>query len=1050
MLPELRRSLAHLPRTKVATTRAVILLQHMACSSSPSNRSGSGFSNSRSTPGVQNCGGTLFSSGCSQQQRGKSTAVDVRTDVEKPSQDYRKYAYTTLPNEMQVMVVSDDQCDRAAAALSVGVGSLKDPKEIQGLAHFCEHMLFLGTEKYPQEDGYNEHLARNGGGSNAYTAETVTNYFFGVKPDALGSSLDRFSQFFISPLFTESATDRELQAVDSEHSKNLQNDAWRQSQLLRSSVNPEHPLNHFMTGNSETLRDQPAREGVDVRAGLLKFHNEYYSANLMKLALVGRESPDELLEMARHFFADVPNRNAPDPNAGLGDGIEAFTPEQRGRVLHIVPVNDIKMASFQFIIPGQKDEWKSKPTNYLGHILGHEGTGSLLAALKKRGLATELSAGTSHDEAGVAIFAVNIMLTEAGVADIDSVGDLVFAQIRQLREAGVDERLWHEMKVLSDMGFKFAALPDSQSTASNIAHGLQEFEPPVVLSAYSKLWEYKPEKIQQLCELLTCDNFRLLLKCKSYADVCDQQERWYGTRFSDKPLDAALRSRWETAGGFDDLSMPTPNPFIPDRLDMKPPEAPTQSPNPEQLSMIASRSPSKAPTTVFFRKDETFGLPKVTCAMQIYAPFCSESTESRMIGELWCMAVQEELNEFSYDSKVAGLNYSISSASMGMLVNFSGYNDKLEVLMQAVADKMVAMSEVSESTFNLVKTIAERNLLNSATRSTPYHQAFAAEQLWLRTPACSFQERLDTVRGITREQLNDANRKMLDKCHVECLLQGNITTQESKALIANFVDHLKVKEPLESIPPAGYLQMPLGWTLLERPGTNAEETNGATIVRLEAGDYSKENKCMVGLASQVLSQKFFDELRTKQQLGYIVSAGHFADPFGFVGLRLLVQSEKSPREVLDSIQNWTTDAWEFIDGLKDEDFEEYRAALVSQLTERPKSLREEFGWNWAEVATRNFEFGNRFVEADYVKTVSLAQFKTYVKENLKTARAAAFLIWPECLSKDDAAANDDYLKKFDRVLSKEDLPAQREAGSWKMRNSEILPDPSSNTPISHL
>ena len=90
------------------------------------------------------------------------------------------------------------------------------------MAHFLEHMLFLGTEKYPDENSYSSFLQENGGHSNAYTAAESTNYYFDVVHNKLEEALDRFSQFFISPLFTESATDRERNAIESEHSKNIQ------------------------------------------------------------------------------------------------------------------------------------------------------------------------------------------------------------------------------------------------------------------------------------------------------------------------------------------------------------------------------------------------------------------------------------------------------------------------------------------------------------------------------------------------------------------------------------------------------------------------------------------------------------------------------------------------------------------------------------------------------------------------------------------------------------------------------------------------------------
>lgn len=154
-----------------------------------------------------------------------SSAVNV--EVAKSAIDEREYKALTLTNGMRVLLISDPSSVRSAAALDVHVGSFSDPSDIPGLAHFCEHMLFLGTTKYPKEDAYSSFLSSHGGSSNAYTSSEDTCYYFDINADYLDPALDRFSQFFISPLFTPNATSRELNAVDSEHSKNINNDAFR-------------------------------------------------------------------------------------------------------------------------------------------------------------------------------------------------------------------------------------------------------------------------------------------------------------------------------------------------------------------------------------------------------------------------------------------------------------------------------------------------------------------------------------------------------------------------------------------------------------------------------------------------------------------------------------------------------------------------------------------------------------------------------------------------------------------------------------------------------
>ncbi|UYV75847.1 hypothetical protein LAZ67_13001551 [Cordylochernes scorpioides] len=196
-------------------------------------------------------------------------------------------------------------------------GYMCDPEEIPGLAHFCEHMLFLGTEKYPKENEYAKYLSEHSGHFNAHTCANNTCYFFDVDPTFLDHALDRsikfnvfvsrFAQFFLCPLFTQEATDRELNAVNSEFEKNIQLDSNRLYQLEKSTSNPKHPFHKFNCGNRSTLE----KEGV--REALLEFHQQWYSADIMALALLGKESLDELEQMIEPF-SHIVKKNVTAPS----------------------------------------------------------------------------------------------------------------------------------------------------------------------------------------------------------------------------------------------------------------------------------------------------------------------------------------------------------------------------------------------------------------------------------------------------------------------------------------------------------------------------------------------------------------------------------------------------------------------------------------------------------------------------------------------------------------------------------------------------------------
>ena len=192
--------------------------------------------------------------------------------VNKSAMDDRTYQVLCLDNQLRVLLISDPDSNISGAAMNIAVGSFSDPPEVQGLAHFCEHMLFLGTQKYPKHI-FSKFLSTHGGYDNAFTSSQETDYFFSVEADYLEHALDMFAQFFIAPLFTPGAVSNESHAVNAEHEKNLQSDEWRLQQLLQHLSNPAHPFSRFPTGNLQTLNKS------NILDYLHNYYSTHYSAN---------------------------------------------------------------------------------------------------------------------------------------------------------------------------------------------------------------------------------------------------------------------------------------------------------------------------------------------------------------------------------------------------------------------------------------------------------------------------------------------------------------------------------------------------------------------------------------------------------------------------------------------------------------------------------------------------------------------------------------------------------------------------------------------------
>ena len=172
-----------------------------------------------------------------------------------------------------------------------------------GVAHFVEHMCFQGSADFPGASSYKKWLSDHGGSSNASTSMDRTNYFFDVTQPFLEATLRRFAGFFTAPLFDEASTARELNAIDAENAKNVLNDSRRLFQLNKNESDPAHVFSKFGTGNLETLKTVPEREGLDMRQILLDFHQRWYNGGLMRLSVLGREPLDTIQQWVEIMFA---------------------------------------------------------------------------------------------------------------------------------------------------------------------------------------------------------------------------------------------------------------------------------------------------------------------------------------------------------------------------------------------------------------------------------------------------------------------------------------------------------------------------------------------------------------------------------------------------------------------------------------------------------------------------------------------------------------------------------------------------------------------------
>ena len=629
---------------------------------------------------------------------GQADPIELR-DIFKPPLDDREYLTFQLKNGLRVLLCSDLSSNEAAAAMDVHVGACSDPVEVPGLAHFNEHMLFLGTKSYPKEDSFEAFLATNGGKSNAYTDSENTVYYFEMEVEAdprFAEGLKRFGSFFTSPLFTESATGRELNAIESENAKNLQSDTFRVFQISKSRANKNHPFSKFFTGNKKTLLDDTKAQGINLRDELIKFYNSYYSANLMTLAIVAPVSIDELKRMVIDAFADVPNREIVPPESAWA-GVPPYGPDSLipsfGHVVEIVPVQDIRQVTISWPVVYTSDDDKQnsllvKQGNYVAHLLGHEATGSLLSYLKNRGWANSVSAGSGDSLSDFENFEVVVSLTTRGLASVDNVIESVFAYINMLRSRRIPSYVFEEVLQLDELQWRFLTKGNVGSYAQSIATAMQKFAPPLYVAGPRRLalddfgtgtpvsslprngfsspeqLDHTRDLVSKYTDFLGVENAVISVLSKTFDGRTDLREKWYGTDYRIRPLAPEVLNRWRGASSSRKLNVdfPTPNPFIPSERGLRVKKERKPMEQLRKRSFESRMAPQPSPTiirddgpegrwTVHFKQDETFGQPKAYVIFQLLSKDVFSSPVRAALSNLYELCVSDKLREYAYDGK---------------------------------------------------------------------------------------------------------------------------------------------------------------------------------------------------------------------------------------------------------------------------------------------------------------------------------------------------------------------------------------------------------------
>lgn len=858
------------------------------------------------------------------------------TIVKSPNDD-RQYGAVLLPNGLQVVLVSDPTLENSAASLAVGVGSAHNPVEQLGLAHYLEHMLFLGTEKFPEPDGFMKYTQANGGMTNAFTAYDKTNYLFQINAAKFDEALDRFSDYFKKPTFDPHYSDKERNAVNNEWSLQKAQDNWNLYVLQGYTANPANPSSRFTIGNLDTLKDKP---GSLLNEEMKKFYDAYYSANIMKLTLVGKQSLPELKALAQKHFAAIPNKNVPIPHITT----PGLTEKEMGKSIHYQPIKELKLLFVDFPVKSNKAEWRLKPNEFINNLLTSEEPGTLGEQLRVKGLVKTLTANFNTEAYGPdGILRVQAELTDAGLAQQDEIIAAVFAYIDLIKRKGLDKNYYRELQAMRSKDFASATKPEPLDQAVELT--MAQFDLPIenLLNADYVYERYDVKSIKQV--LAQLDEKRVRVWYVNPSEQVDKPIPFFDGKYALRDIADEKFQRWNTLKANYTFNLPPLNDLFTDK----------PAPVVDNLYLKPHQVVSQAGVEAYLVHPEFYREDKGQLSLQINVDFAKSSPRQAVMASL--------LNEIFVKQNMTLIDRA-SRASLGVELQLmptnsqgiviSGYTTKHELLLTNLLENFSTLT-ITDQWFSEAKDTLGKNLAN-ARKNHVFRQLFGDLGRVTTKDGYSAEEQLAALNSVTRADLLAYHEAVKQNPLLRIFAVGNYTEAQVKHFALTAAQILPSTRAPENRKINSYITPKPGKVIEFKDDVALADS--AVLQSWHGEQKSDDEQAQLAVLNAIFGNAFFMQLRTHEQLGYVVTSSPY--PVDEIpGFIMLVQSSNTDLSGIKArMDKFRKDYLATLKATPDADIEQAKQALIANVLQKPTDFYAE-----ASLYTREFWQGKYAFDA---------------------------------------------------------------------------------------
>lgn len=391
---------------------------------------------------------------------------------------------------------------------------------------------------------------------------------------------------------------------------------------------------------------------------------------------------------------------------------------------------------------------------------------------------------------------------------------------------------------------------------------------------------------------------------------------------------------------------------------------------------------------VYHKQDTEFNTPKVNLFFDILLPNVYTSPQNLLYGQIYCDLVSDALNEFYYDARLSGITFQLSVNHTGFAFETCGYSDKILVWVEKVFEKLFSLN-VQKERFDIVKERVEKNYVNFA-KNQPYQhvRSLLAHSYFLKK--YHSDEYLKVLPDINLDFLkNQYIPLVFSILKIETFIHGNMTEKEALTAVEKIETFLwKNRSPLPSYlyPFERVIQLPKGKdVMVQGKEPNLENNNSAIEVLYQLDLVNEKLFSTILVFESIIETPFYSQLRTQEQIGYLVWS-MFRYDHNVCSFALLLQSsEKSPKYILGRCESFIDDFYKTLVEMDEKDIDQHIKSAIEGRLKKDQNLYEQSTRFVNQIRSRQFCFDRKERVAKILATLTkkdiIEFYEKYIKKD---------------------------------------------------------------------